>query len=125
MSSLFFFLSTNIIDIYYMTTYNFIRVVDMISSISVSELSKLLDRVKIIDIRSVEKYNDNHIPGAINIPDEKLLANYKKYLLPNEMYYLYCQKGIKSLKISQILNRLGYHTANLNGGYESWILDHE
>lgn len=97
----------------------------MITSISVSELSKLLPRINLIDIRSIEKFNDNHIPGAINIPDEKLLANYQKYLDPNQTYYLYCQKGLKSLKISQILNRLGYKTANLNGGYESWILEQE
>lgn len=97
----------------------------MISSISVSELSKILSSVKIIDVRSVEKYNDNHIPGAINIPAEKLLAYYQKYLNQNETYYIYCQKGLKSLKISQILNRLGYKLINLNGGYESWILEHE
>lgn len=95
----------------------------MISSISVSELSRIVDRAKIIDIRNVEKYNDNHIPGAINIPYEKLLANYQKYLDPSQTYYIYCQKGLKSLKVSQILNRLGFKTANLNGGYESWILE--
>lgn len=95
----------------------------MISSISVSELTRILSRINLIDIRSIEKYNDNHITGAINIPAEKLLANYTKYLEPNQTYYLYCQKGVKSLKISQILNRLGYKTINLNGGYEGWILE--
>lgn len=95
----------------------------MILSISVSELSRILPGANLIDIRSVEKYNDNHIPGAINIPSDKLLANYRKYLDVNQTYYLYCQKGIKSLKVSQILNRLGYKTMNLNGGYESWILE--
>lgn len=97
----------------------------MISNISVSELSRILPGVKVIDIRSIEKYNDNHIPGAINIPQEKLLAYYQKYLNKNETYYIYCQKGLKSLKLSQILNRLGYKIVNLNGGYESWILEHE
>lgn len=97
----------------------------MISSISITELERILPRINLIDIRSVEKYNDNHIPGSINIPYEKLLANYQKYLTPNETYYIYCQKGLKSLKVVQILNRLGYRTANINGGYESWILEHD
>ena len=47
----------------------------MISSISVSELKRIMPRVHIIDIRSVEKYNDSHIPGAINIPSDKLLTS--------------------------------------------------
>lgn len=97
----------------------------MISSISVSELERILPRIKLIDIRSVEKYNDNHISGSINIPCEKLLANYQKYLTPTETYYIYCQKGLKSLKVAQILNRLGYKAASINGGYESWILEHD
>ena len=33
----------------------------------------------IIDIRTVEKYNNNHIPNSINIPVEKLLSNFTKY----------------------------------------------
>ena len=94
----------------------------MISSISVSELERILPNINLIDIINVEKYNDNHIPGSINIPAEKLMNNYAKYLNKNNTYYLYCQKGRKSLKVSQILNRIGYKTLNLNGGYESWIL---
>lgn len=97
----------------------------MISSISVSELKRIMPRVHIIDIRSVEKYNDSHIPGAINIPSDKLLTSYDKYLNQSETYYIYCQKGLKSLQLSQILNRLGYKLINLNGGYESWVLQHD
>ncbi|HHW69293.1 MAG TPA: rhodanese-like domain-containing protein [Tenericutes bacterium] len=94
----------------------------MISSISVSEFLKLRN-VFIIDIRSIEKYNNNHIPNAINVPFNKLIAYHYKYLDRNNMYYIYCQKGIKSKTACQILRNLGYKVISIQGGYESWILE--
>lgn len=94
----------------------------MLSSISIKELQGKIGNINLIDIRSPQSYNNNHIPTSINIPMEKLLIDVKKYLKSNDMYYLYCQKGISSLKICQILNKMGYHTINVIGGYEEWIL---
>lgn len=95
----------------------------MISSISIKELRDKVYSVNIIDIRNSQSYNNNHIPNSINIPMEKLIVDPKTYLKANETYYLYCQKGISSPKICQILNRMGYHTINICGGYEEWILE--
>jgi len=94
----------------------------MISNISVQELQDKIGVSIIIDIRSNQSYNNNHIPGAINIPMERLLVEPKKYLQASTVYYIYCQKGISSPKLCQILNRMGYHTVNISGGYEEWIL---
>lgn len=95
----------------------------MIFSISINELLKKVNNVNIIDIRSVEKYNSNHIPSAKNIPSEVLVSNPSKYLNHNDTYYLYCQKGSMSIKVCSLLNSLGYKTVNINGGYEAWILN--
>lgn len=92
----------------------------MLESISVSEL---YNKTNIIDIRSIEKYNNNHIEGAINIPFEKLIINPDKYLNRNEVYYIYCQRGVQSRKICLILKNRGFKVVNINGGYESWILE--
>lgn len=94
----------------------------MISNISIRELADKINTIEIIDIRSKQSYNNNHISTAINIPMETLIIDPKKYLKPNTVYYIYCQKGISSPKICQILNRMGYHTVNILGGYEEWIL---
>ena len=51
----------------------------MVESIFVYELKKL-NNINLIDIRSIEKYNNRHIPGSFNIPLEKLLTGYNKYL---------------------------------------------
>ena len=43
------------------------------SSITIDELIPLIGKINIIDIRSVQNYNNKHIPGAVNIPFEKLI----------------------------------------------------
>lgn len=90
-------------------------------SISIRELLRL-GNASIIDLRSIEKYNDNHIPGAKNVPTILLLKDPSKYLNKTTTYYLYCQKGENSVRVCNALNRQGYHTINVLGGYESWLL---
>lgn len=94
----------------------------MISNINVNELLNMKN-INIVDIRNVEKYNDNHIPNAINIPQEKILLNPNKYLDKNIRYYIYCQKGMSSYNICRILTTMGYKVTNINGGYESYIMN--
>lgn len=95
----------------------------MSSSISASELKKIINNINIIDIRSISSFNNNHILGAKNIPFNSLIISPNKYLDKYNTYYIYCQKGQKSLKACQILNSLGYRTVNIIGGYEAWILE--
>lgn len=96
----------------------------MIPSISIKDLLKYNNR-NIIDIRSVEKYNNNHIPGAINIPFEKIITEPEKYLNKNDRYYIYCRSGVTSYKTCEILIKKGYNVTNISGGYEAWLLREE
>ena len=91
-------------------------------SITIAELRNL-DNPNIIDIRSVENYNNNHIPGARNILYQDLLINHAKYLNKKENYYIYCKRGLTSKGLCQILEKQGYHVYNITGGYEAWILN--
>lgn len=93
----------------------------MLESISVSEL-KRLGYLNIIDIRSREKYNTSHIGNARNIQMEQLLIYPDKYINKYEKYYIYCQKGLQSRKLCQILKNNGYNVVNITGGYEAWVL---
>ncbi len=96
----------------------------MMSSISVEDLLKHLGSLNIIDIRSIQNYNNNHIPGSINVPFDNLILTPEKYLNPRQSYCLYCQKGLSSKSACQILSRKGYKVMNLQGGYEEWVLKH-
>lgn len=92
------------------------------NKISINDLMLIINQINIIDIRSAQSYNNNHIPNARNIPLEKLITEPDKYLNKNEQYYIYCQKGLSSENICSILSKLGYSVVNIEGGYESWIL---
>ena len=94
----------------------------MVNSISILDLKKL-NNIILIDIRSIEKYNFNHINGAINIPMNNLISNPKKYMLKDKKYYIYCQKGIQSKKACLILQNMGYDVINILGGYEASLCD--
>lgn len=95
----------------------------MITSISIEELKAKIGKIHLIDIRSIEKYNDNHIQGSQHVPCEKLILEPKKYLNFTDTYYLYCQKGTKSIKTCMFLQKQGFKVINIRGGYESWILE--
>lgn len=90
--------------------------------ILISDLLKL-ENPNIIDIRSSEKYNDNHILGALNINPQLLINNPDKYLKRNLSYYIYCQKGYSSRSLVQILRIKGYNTFSIIGGYEAYIVE--
>ena len=94
----------------------------MVLNISIKELLNK-NNINIIDIRSIEKYNDNHINGAINIPYILLLKDPEKYLNKIEEYYIYCQYGKNSLKVCNILAAKGYKVYNVIKGYEGWLLE--
>ena len=41
----------------------------------------------------------------------------------NEKYYIYCQQGLQSRELCQILANMGYNVVNIIGGYENWIMN--
>ena len=90
-------------------------------NISIDEVLNL-NNPNIIDIRTVENYNSNHIPGAINIPYNNLLINPSKYLNKVDKYYIYCKHGKTSMGLCRILKKEGYDVYSIIGGYEAWVL---
>lgn len=88
--------------------------------ISVIDLLKLNNPI-IIDIRSNYSYNLGHISGAISVPYYNLLNNYSHYLSKYNKYYLYCDTGDQSLEIVLRLNKFGYDTISIIGGYQEYL----
>lgn len=92
----------------------------MVESIRVSELISLSHPI-IIDIRNSYYYNLGHIDGAISVPYYNLLNNYSHYLNRFTRYYLYCETGEQSFSIVNRLNRFGYDTVSIEGGYQEYV----
>jgi len=77
----------------------------------------------LIDIREAHEYKMGHIPNSINVCKDLLELVPEKYLNKKDTYILYCDSGPNSLKLSNALNKEGYHTTSLKGGYSKWLKD--
>lgn len=69
-----------------------------------------LDNIEaIIDVRTVEEFNEGHLQGAINIPVESPDFETKiQELEKTAHYYVYCRSGRRSEIAHQKMTELGF-----------------
>jgi rhodanese-related sulfurtransferase len=95
------------------------------ASIEPSELAARIASGKapvILDVRTADEFAAGHIPGAINVPLDKLaerLAGLK--LAPTQEIVVHCQHGGRAAKAESILRESGYtNLLDLSGHMEAW-----
>lgn len=71
----------------------------------------------LLDVRRDDEFEEGHIPGAINIPNESIETE-EIVELPdkNQTIYVYCRSGNRSKQASQKLVDLGYTNVIEFGG---------
>lgn len=75
----------------------------------------------ILDVRTVEEYNERHIPGAINIPNETIgSAEIPELPDKQQLIMVYCRSGNRSKQASEKLVALGYTNIVEFGGINDW-----
>jgi rhodanese-related sulfurtransferase len=83
------------------------------------------EKVLVIDARSPEAYQKEHIPGAINIPHRKMNVEATKNLDRTALVVTYCD-GIgcnASTKGAMNMTKLGFRVKELIGGLDWWKRD--
>ena len=81
--------------------------------------------VVVIDARSPQAYEIEHIPGAINIPHRTMNADTTAHLDREKLYITYCD-GIgcnASTKGALRMTELGFKVKELLGGIDWWCRD--
>jgi rhodanese-related sulfurtransferase len=74
----------------------------------------------ILDVRSAHEFEQGHLPGAFNMPDD-LLQDQLESLPKDQALLVYCQKGIRSEKVCRMLANQGFDTVHmLDGGLDAW-----
>ena len=78
--------------------------------------------VKLIDIRTNEEFQKQHIPGVINIPSE-ILTDMTSQFLKDEIIVCVCNHGKeRSQKAAETLYNSGFtQTFYLEGGTAGWL----
>lgn len=80
----------------------------------------------IVDVRTVQEYEDGHIEGAISMPLPEL-----EYVAETEIddydqpILVYCRSGVRSKTASEILVEMGYTNVYEFGGILDWPFEIE
>lgn len=79
---------------------------------NVSEVEKLMKENEyiIVDVRTMNEYNIEHLVGAINIPYDELENS---ELSKDKLIFVYCKSGTRSQIAYETLTNLGYRVYNL------------
>jgi rhodanese-related sulfurtransferase len=81
--------------------------------------------VRILDMRSIEAYEKEHIPGAISLPHRTINIENTAHFSRDILYITYCN-GIgcnASTKGALKLLNLGFQVKELSGGLDWWKRD--
>ena len=92
--------------------------------ITADEAQVLMEREQdylILDVRSPEEFAKGHIPNAINIPMDSIGESPPQELPDrNQMIFVYCVKGIRSMNVANRLAHMGYKNIIEMGGIQDW-----
>jgi CRP-like cAMP-binding protein/rhodanese-related sulfurtransferase len=73
----------------------------------------------LLDVRTRREFEDEHIPGAINIPLDELRRKYS-HLDPSRVYFVYCLVGTRSTIAAFLLKTRGFQAKSVRGGLNAW-----
>ncbi len=88
------------------------------------EAARILDGTAdfiLLDVRTEEEYDEGHIPGAVNLPNEDIAADPPELLTDlDQMILVYCRSGRRSKEAAAKLAAMGYTQVLEFGGIMDW-----
>jgi rhodanese-related sulfurtransferase len=96
-----------------------------IPQITADEVKKAIDEkadVIILDVRTPEEFNRDHINESINIPVDELINKISE-IMPdkNKLIYVYCLSGSRSDFAVNMMKQLGYSNVfSMTSGLLMW-----
>lgn len=90
------------------------------------ELEKMLEekKVKLLDVRRKEDFDEGHIPEAISMPKEEIKDRLTE-LSKSDVHVVYCYNQQCHLAAAAALQlaKEGYPVMELDGGFDVWVND--
>ena len=76
----------------------------------------------LIDVRTFEEFNENHIEGAVNIPVDEITKERLKEITEDELdnIIVYCKSGSRSKNAAIKIIELGYINVYDLGSINNW-----
>ncbi len=92
--------------------------------IGMDEAVEMMENEKnyiILDVRSEQEFEEQHIPNAINVPNETIGTKELPELPDKEqLIMVYCRSGNRSKQASEKLVKIGYSNIVEFGGIKDW-----
>jgi rhodanese-related sulfurtransferase len=74
----------------------------------------------LLDVRTLEEWNEGHATGSLHIPIDELLAGKLEGLDKSVPIYVYCRSGGRAGRARDFLVKQGYQAVSM-GGLEDWV----
>lgn len=74
----------------------------------------------LVDVRTPGEFASGHLPGARNVPLDRLEAQAKDLGSPDRAIVVYCRSGGRSAAAASTLKRMGFHAVHDLGGLHRW-----
>ena len=94
--------------------------------ITAREAKEIMDSEEaiILDVRTREEYEKEHIPNAVLLPNTEIEADAENVLPDkNAIILIYCRSGKRSADAAEKLVKMGYTKVYDFGGIENWPYD--
>jgi len=90
--------------------------------ISAAELLQQKDNYVILDVRSVDEFNQGHIAGAINIPHHSVIDKIDELKALEKPIVVHCRSGVRAWKAEKMLMSSGVtNLLHLQGDMLNWV----
>ncbi len=74
---------------------------------------------QLVDVRTLEEWNEGHAEHAVHIPLDELLQGKTDALMPTKKIYTYCQAGGRAGQAAAYLKQEGFQVESV-GGLSDW-----
>jgi rhodanese-related sulfurtransferase len=95
----------------------------MASKVAPRELQEGKDEYMILDVREADELQEGKIDRAVNIPLGQLIRNARHGDiddLKGKKIITYCNSGYRGNIAADELNKQGFDTVTIEGGYSAW-----
>jgi len=95
----------------------------MANTLTSKELRERQDEYTYVDVREADELEEGMIEGAMNIPLGLLIRKARNGDLDDlkrKKIVTYCSGGYRGNIAADELNKLGFDTVNIEGGYSAW-----
>ncbi|MBE4733840.1 rhodanese-like domain-containing protein [Streptomyces caniscabiei] len=91
--------------------------------LGVGEARRRLPELTVIDVRTPGEYASGHVPGALNVPLDRLESALPALRKAEAELLIVCRSGARSEEARTLLTRHGVPAADLTGGTNAWAAE--